>query len=260
MNGDEVVNQCLREHPTNADAWDSIRQYGADESLQKALREFGAYEGLRKVLREFDAEETQRNARQVLRRLAVDEAMGRACHRKAALDSIAESPVWKNPQFVNKLSHDFMAADFKKSRETTKHYIDSAKQPATGPKSKMGNPVRQADGSFKWVATTQSDAIAEFDPASAHLHKAQQGSLQNCGQCANYNQDKTCQIVTGPVSADLTCDKFTGIPAKPVSLMSGAASRNSVQRKNVTADGKLNPSISIMGNPKRNPDGSITWA
>jgi hypothetical protein len=256
MNGDEIVNQCLREHPTNADAWDSIRQYGADESLQKALREFGAYEGLRKVLREFDAEETQRNARQVLRKFAVDRAMEGARQRQAGLTSIAESSVWKDQEFLNKLSRDFMAEAFEKSRQTTRHYIDSAKQPATGPKSRMGIPRRGADGRVIWDEGISS---GQFDPASAHLRKAEQGSLKNCGQCANYNQNKTCQIVTGPVSADLTCDKFTAIPAKPVSAY-GAASRDSGQRKNVTADGRLDPNISIMGNPKRNRDGSFTWA
>jgi hypothetical protein len=183
-----------------------------------------------------------------------------ARQRKAASDSLAESPVWKNEEFLNKLSHDFMAADFEKSRQTTRHYIDGAKQPARGPKSRMGIPRRGADGRVIWDTSAESGGISagQFAPTGVNLRKAQQGGLQNCGQCANYNQDKTCKIVTGPVSADLTCDKFTAIPAKPVSAY-GAASRDSVQRKNVTADGKIDPNISIMGNPKRNPDGSITW-
>lgn len=238
----------------------SIREITRAE-LDRCIQRCGADEKLLDCLREGDAEEAQEKARQLLRKLAVDEALEKAREKRAALDSIAESSVWKDPQFLNKLSHDFMAADLEKSRETTKHYIDSTKQLATGPKSRMGNPVRQADGSFKWETNAQSGGISagQFAPGSAHLRKAEQGSLKNCGQCANYNQDKTCQIVTGPVSADLTCDKFTAIPAKPVSAY-GTASRDSVRRKNVTADGKLDPSISIMGNPKRNRDGSFTWS
>lgn len=237
--------------------------------LDRCIQRCGADEKLLDALREGDAEETQENARRLLRKLAVDEAMEKARQKRAASDSIAESPVWKDQGFLNKLSQDFVAEDLKKSREETKHYIDSAKQPARPSNiSRMGNPKRGADGRLVrdargeviWDTRAESDRIAEFDPASANLRKAQQGSLKNCGQCATYNQDKTCQIVTGPVSADLTCDKFTAIPAKPLSLVVGAASRDSVQRKNVTADGKIDPTKSIMGNPVRNPDGSYSWA
>jgi hypothetical protein len=218
MNGDEVVWDCLRKHGTDEDAWDCIAHCGADEELQKALRDIGAGPELEKALREGDAQRTQRKARQILCKSAMDRAMEKARQNKATLDSITESSVWKDPRFLAELSQRFLAKDFEKSRETTKHYIDSA-----------------------------------------HLRKAQQGSLQNCGQCAYHNQDNTCKVVTGPVSGDLTCDKFTGIPAKPVSLVYGAASRDSLQRKNVTADGKLDPKKSLMGTPKLNADGSITW-
>ena len=240
----------------------SIREITREE-LDRCIQRCGADANLRSTLRELDAEETQIKARQILRKCAVDQAMEKARQKRAALDSIAESPVWKSMQFVNKLSQVFLAKDLEKSRETTKHYIDSTKQPATHLKSRMGHPVRQADGSFIWDTSAASGGISagQFDPASANLRKAQQGSLQNCGQCAYYNQDKTCQIVTGPVSGDLTCDKFSGIPAKPVSLVYGAASRDNVQRSrpNITADGKLDPRISIMGHPVRQADGSIKW-
>jgi hypothetical protein len=251
MNGDAVVWDCLRKHGTDEEGRRYLEHFGADEELEKILRESD------------DVAETQRKARQVLRKFAVDEAMEEARQRQARLNSIAESPIWKSQEFLNNLSRDFMAKDFEKSRETTKHYIDSAKQPATGPKSRMGEPRRGADGqvlrdargSIIWDEGISS---GQFDPASAHLRKAQQGSLQNCGQCAYYNQDKTCQIVTGPVSGDLTCDKFRAIPAKPVSLVYGAASRDSVQRSRTT-DGRIDTTKSRMGNPKRNPDGSTTW-
>ena len=246
----------------------SIREITREE-LDRCIQRCGADANLRSILREGDAEEVQEKARHLVRKIAVDQAMEKARQKRAALDSIAESPVWKDPQFLNKLSQSFIAKDVEKSRETTKHYIDSAKQHSLRPKSWMGEPRRGADGRVLrdandrviWDTSAESGGISagQFDPASANLRKAQQGSLQYCGQCAYYNQDKTCQIVTGPVSSDLTCDKFAGIPAKPVSLVYGAASRDSVQRKNVTADGKIDPNISIMGNPKRNPDGSITW-
>jgi hypothetical protein len=241
MNGDAVVWDCLRKHGTDEEGRRYLEHFGADEESEKILREFD------------DVAETQRKARQVLRKFAVDEAMEGARQRQARLNSIAESPIWKSQEFLNKLSRDFIAKDFEKSRQTTRHYIDSAKPPATGPKSRMGNPRRGADGRVIWDISS-----GQFDPASAHLRKAQQGSLQNCGQCAYYNQDKTCQIVTGPVSADLTCDKFGAIPAKPVSLVYGAASRDSVQRSRTT-DGRIDTTKSRMGNPKRNPDGSTTW-
>jgi len=267
MKGDEIVNQCLREHDSNEEAWDCIAHCGADEELQKALREIGAGPELDKALREGDAQRTQRTARQILCKFAMDRAMEKARQNKATLDSITESSVWKDPRFLGELSQRFLAKDFEKSRETTKHYIDSTKQLATGPKSRMGSPRRGADGQILrdangrviWDTSAQSDAIAQFDPASAHLRKAQQGSVETCGQCAYYNQDETCQIVTGPVSSDLTCDKFGAIPAKPVSLVYGAASRDSVQRKNVTADGKINPNVSRMGRPKLGLDGQIIW-
>jgi hypothetical protein len=256
MNGDDVVYECLRKHGSDEEGWRCLRRCGTDNpELQEALREH-------------DAEEAQTKARQLLRKFAVDEVMEKARQKKATLDSIAESPVWKHPAFLRKLSHNFMAADLEKSRETTKHYIDSTGQPARAPCiSKMGNPKRGADGRLVrdargeviWDTSAQSDRIAEVNPTSAHLRKAQQGSLQNCGQCASYNQDKTCQIVTGPVASDLTCDKFTAIPAKPLSLVVGAASRDSVQRKNVMADGRIDLTKSVMGNPVRNPDGSWTW-
>jgi hypothetical protein len=256
MNGDEVVWDCLRKHGTDEDALSCIRCYGADESVLQALREFGAGE------EPDNASNALRDYRH--RKYAADEALEKARCRKSALDSIEDSPVWKDPRVLTELSQRFMAKDFEKSRETTKHYIDHAGQPATGPKSRMGEPRRGADGqvlrdargSIIWDEGISS---GQFDPASAGLRKAQQGSLKNCGQCAYYNQDKTCQIVAGPVSADLTCDKFGAIPAKPVSLVYGAASRDSVQRKNVTADGKINPNKSLMGTPKLNADGSITW-
>jgi len=240
----------------------SIREITREE-LDRDIQRYGADEDLRSILRELDAEETQEKARHLVRKIAVDQAMEKARQKRAALDSIAESPVWKDMQFVNKLSQSFIAKDLEKSRETTKHYIDSTKQPATRLKSRMGIPKRGADGRVTWDTSAESGGISagQFDPASANLRKAQQGSLQNCGQCAYYNQDKTCQIVTGPVSSDLTCDKFTGIPAKPLSIVVGAASRDSVQRSrpNITADGKLDPRISIMGHPVRQADGSIKW-
>jgi hypothetical protein len=253
MNGDAVV-------------WDCLRKHGTDEEGRRCLQHCGADEELQEILREFDAEETQTKARQILRKFAVDEAMEKARCRKAALDSIEDSPVWKDPRVLTELSQRFMAKDLEKSRETTKHYIDSAKH-SLGPKSQMGQPKRGADGQVLrdangrviWDTSAQSDIeIAQFDPTSVHLGKAQQGSLKNCGQCAHYNQNKTCQIVTGPVSADLTCDKFGAIPAKPVSLVYGAGSRDSVQRSRTT-DGRIDTTKSRMGTPKRNPDGSTTW-
>jgi hypothetical protein len=246
MNDEELVNDCLRKYDTDEDALNSIRCHGVDESVLQALREFGTGEEIGNALRDYRH-----------RKYAADEALEKARQRKAVSDSIESSPVLKDLAFWECFRREEAAKEeSEKNKERVKRYIDNAGQPATGPKSRMGVPRRGADGRVIWDEGISS---GQFDPASAHLRKAEQGSLQNCGQCANYNQDKTCQIVTGPVSADLTCDKFMAIPAKPVSLVYGAASRDSVQRKNVTADGKIDPNISIMGTPKRNPDGSITW-
>jgi hypothetical protein len=98
----------------------------------------------------------------------------------------------------------------------------------------------------------------EKEPEAAKIRKRLAEELWPAA-LVEYEKLKRIHGELGPVSADLTCDKFMAIPAKPVSLVYGAASRDSVQRKNVTADGKINPNKSLMGTPKLNADGSITW-
>jgi hypothetical protein len=255
MNGDEVVKQCLQEHSSTEEAWDCIRQYGADENLQKILREFGAGEELEKALREGDSQETQRNARRVLRKFAVDEAMEQAHQRKAALASIRESPVWKDPQFLMNLSRDFTAKDFEKSRETTKHYIDSAPKLNV---SRMGNPLRGADGQLLrdgkgQVIWGDTSAEGQFNPTDVNLRNAQEKSGQDCGHCVFYRSEgSACQVVGGSVSDNLICDKFTAKPTLEQRVLR-------IQQGNMRADTKIDVTKSIMGNPVRNPDGSVSW-
>jgi hypothetical protein len=236
----------------------SIREITREE-LDRCIQRCGADEELQEVLREHDAEETQTKARQILRKFAVDQAMEGARQRQAGLNSIAESPVWKDQEFLNKLSHDFMARDLEKSRETTKHYIDSAKQPATGPKSLMGNPKRGADGQLVRDARGQviwdTSTEQQFNPTDVNLRNAVEKSGQDCGHCVFYRyQDGACQIVGGSVADNLTCDKFTAKPTleqRVLSVQQGAA--------NMRADGKIDLTKSIMGNPVRQADGSIKW-
>jgi len=170
----------------------------------------------------------------------------------AAAKSIAESPIWKDPQFVDKLAHAFAAEDLEKSRETTKHYVDSPGQPARAPNvSKMGNPKRGADGRVlrdaRGLVIWDSPASEEI-PANriaAGLRHSESNEY-NCTHCISYkNQANPCPIVGATTAAaTMVCDKFAG---KPSSI------------KNMRADGKIDPTKSIMGNPVRQTDGSVKW-
>jgi len=92
---------------------------------------------------------------------------------------------------------ELLRRDFEKSRETSKHYIDSAKQPSPRPKSKMGHPKRGADGRI--LRDASGRVIWETD------------------------------------------EEVKKVPA------------------NVRADGVIDTTKSIMGNPVRQADGSIKW-
>jgi hypothetical protein len=247
MNGDEAVYESLRKHGSDAEARRCLQCCGADEELQETLREF-------------DVEETQMRARQVLRKFAVDRAMEEARQRKVALDSITESPVWKDPQFLIKLSREFADPEAIKNY-IIKHYIDNAGQPARAPNiSKMGNPLRGADGQILrdgkgQVIWGDTSAEGQFNPTDVNLRNAKENSGQDCGHCIFYrSQDSACQIVGGSVADNLICDKFTAKPTLEQRVLS-------VQRglSNMRADGKIDPTKSIMGNPVRNPDGSVSW-
>jgi hypothetical protein len=118
----------------------------------------------------------------------------------ARADSIAESPMWKDPDIHKKLAamrvEQAQKQQAEESRSETKHYIDSAPNVTVDGKidptiSVMGQPVRQADGSIKW-------------------------EISNSGK-------------------------------KPKPAV------------NVTADGKIDVRKSIMGSPVRQADGSVIW-
>ena len=174
------------------------------------------------------------------------------------MDSIAESPVWKDPKFLGELSQRFAAKDLEKSRETTKHYIDGGGQPARAPNiSKMGNPKRGADGRVLRDARGQviwdTSGEGQFNPTDVNLRNAKENSGQDCGHCVFYrSQDSACQIVGGSVAANLICDKFTAKPTLEQRVLR-------IQQGNMRADGKIDLTKSIMGNPVRNPDGSVSW-
>jgi hypothetical protein len=233
----------------------SIREITRAE-LDHYIQRCGADENLQSILHELDSEEIQENATRVLRKFAVDQAMEAARERKAALASIPESPVWKDPEFLNKLSRDFAAKFFEKSRETTKHYIDSTARLNV---SKMGNPRKGADGrpvrDRRGLVIWDTSGEQQFNPTDVNLRNAVEKSGQDCGHCVFYRyQDGACQIVGGSVAANLTCDKFTAKPTleqRVLSVQQGAA--------NMRADGKIDLTKSIMGNPVRQADGSVKW-
>ena len=247
MNGDELVYDCLRKH-------------GTDEEARRCLQHCGADEELEEILREIDGEETQEKARHLVRKFAVDQEMEEARHKKAGLDSIAESSIWRDPKFLTELSRHFIAKDFEENRKITRHYIDNAGQPARAPNiSKMGNPKRGADGRVLRDARGEviwdTSAEQQFNPTDVNLRNAQENSGQDCGHCIFYrNQDGTCQIVGGLIADNLICDKFT---AKPT--LEQRALRIQQGTKTMTADGKIDTTKSIMGTPKRNADGSVEW-
>jgi hypothetical protein len=175
------------------------------------------------------------------RKYAADEALKKARCRKAELDSISESPVWKDQEFLNKLSQTFMAEAFEKSRETTKHYIDSTKQPATGPKSLLGEPRRGADGQ---VLRDANGRVIWDTNTEQRVLDVQRGvkSVTADGKI-NPNVSRMGQPklgLDGQVTWEVNDEPKT-------------------RRVNVRADGKIDPTKSLMGNPKLNADGSITW-
>jgi len=170
--------------------------------------------------------------------------------------SITESPVWKDPQFVDKLARDFAAKDLEKSRETTKHYVDSPGQPARAPNiSKMGNPKKGADGRVlrdaRGLVIWDSPASAEQQQnrrLAEHLRNVHaSGELfpDNCANCSSYgSQANPCAIVGAAIEPNtVICDKFKAKQGT----------------KNMRADGKIDPTKSIMGNPVRQADGSVKW-
>jgi hypothetical protein len=238
MKGDEIVWDCLRKHGTDEDAWDCIRHCGADANLQKVLREFGAGEELEQVLREGDAQRTQRKARQILCKFAMDRAMEKARQNKATLDSITESSVWKDPRFLGELSRRFLAKDLAKSRETTKHYIDNTGQPARTPNiSEMGSPKLGTDG--RVMRDAEGEVIWEVSGQSKTPYRP---NVMADGRI-NPNVSMMGRPKLG-LDGQVTWEVNDEPTPRPV---------------NVRADGKIDATKSLMGTPKLNPDGSITW-
>ncbi len=171
--------------------------------------------------------------------------------------SIAESPVWKDQQFLDNLSRDFMARDFEKSRKSTKHYIDNAAQPART--LKMGNPKRGADGRVlrdgrglaiwdqELPGTEPSTSENQQNQRIANHFRSAQGTgalfPENCASCSSYgSQADPCPIVGGLIDpASGICDLF-----KPKQ-----------HTENASANGKVDVTKSIMGVPLRGSDGRI---
>jgi hypothetical protein len=130
----------------------------------------------------------------------LEEAMRQIDAEDRRAKSLDESPMWKEPYF-SQMERELAAADFEKSRQITKHYIDGAPQPVRAPdKSRMGHPKRGADGQILRDAN-----------------------------------------------------------GLPVWEADGDSNPTSSSRANVTADGRIDPKKSIMGNPVRQPDGSVKW-
>ena len=243
MNDEELVNECLRKYGTNEDAWDCIRHCGADATLQKALRELGAGEELDKALREGDALETQRKARHVLRKFAVDEAMEKARQTKATLDSIESSPALKDPEFWARFRREEAAkAELEKKKDQVKHYIDSAGQPARASNiSKMGNPKRGADGQV--LRDVNGRVIWEPNAEQRVLNV--QRNIKSVTADGKINPNKS-MMGHPKLGLDGHVTWIVNDEPKP-------------QPVNVKADGKIDPKKSLIGTPKRNADGSISW-
>jgi hypothetical protein len=174
---------------------------------------------------------------------------------KASAKSIAESPVWKDPEFLKLIAEGAAksaeAKRFEKSREETRHYIDSTSpQPRRANRtvdgkvdlsvSMMGYPKRGVDGLMTWDAP-------KVCPKCGHPNNLNNPNNENCPYCGYYWEQNA-----GP----------TRLPLNTV--RAGSASRDRVDgsidhSKNRTADGRVDVRKSILGNPVRQADGSIKW-
>jgi hypothetical protein len=111
--------------------------------------------------------------------MEIDDAWRQIDAEEAQARSIAESPVWKDPQFLNYLQRALL----EKSRETTKHYIDGQ---STRPRniSRMGNPKRGGDGRVlrdaRGLVIWDTSAEQQSNSADANLRRAEENRGRDC--------------------------------------------------------------------------------